>query len=356
MTSPVLRAAWVLLVFLGFLGWCARAVAGNARPQIVVVAAAEHGPAVTQLFQAVVHARLPEVLVRYVPEDAWQPAGSGAADLVLRLDTARDSEWLLRLEYRGRTWTRTIEGGLSQDAAAVEAAALMAAHTSVALLTEAATTSATPEALKTWVPEPPPPPAPVARQPPEPEVRRGEPSPPRHDDFWWLELMAGYRGQIYSADHPWLHAGKLSLLGQLPQGPCATLGAALVQPTGVDSEFGSFTLRRQEAELLAGWCFRWGRWGVSPRAGVLADITERAEATPAPGVGASPDQRQIGWAGVTALEGRWSVLQRLQLFFALSAAYFLTDREFVASGVSEPVLAPYRVRFSLDLGLSLGLF
>ena len=79
-------------------------------------------------------------------------------------------------------------------------------------------------------------------------------------------------------------------------------------------------------------------------------------ATPAPGVGASPDQRQIGWAGVTALEGRWDLLERLGLCLALSAAYFPADREFVAAGVSEPVLAPYRVRFSLDVGLSLALF
>jgi len=356
MTLPVLRTCWVLLVLLGFLGWCARVLADDARAQVVVVAGAEHGPAVTELFQAVVHARLPEVRVRYVPEGEWQraPPPSGAPDLVFQLDTTRDSEWLLRLEYRGRVWTRTVEGGLSRDAAALEAAALMAAHTSVALLTEGAAT-ATPEALKTWVPEAPTAPAPVAHQLPKPEVR-DEPGPLGRDDFWWLALMAAYRGQVYAAEYPWVHAGKLSLLGQLPQGPCATLGAALVEPTHVDSEFGSFTLHRQEGELLAGWCFRWDRWGVSPRLGALVDFTQRSDATPAPGVGASPDQRQLGWAGVTALEGRWSAFPRLQLFLGLSAAYFLADREFVASGVSEAVLAPYRVRFSLDVGLSLGLF
>ena len=330
---------------------------------MVVVAGTEYGPTVTQLFEAVVHARLPEVHVRYVPESQWQSNSSkrGTPDLICHLDTSENSEWRLRLEHRGRAWTRAIEGGLSRDAAAVEAAALMAAHTSVALLTQDAATTPRepPEALEAWAPVP-------VEAAQRPAVARDAGTAPRTSetsassasarDFWWLELMGAYRGQTFAAEHPWVHAAKFSLLAEWPRGPCATLAATLVEPTRVNSDFGSFTLRRQQGELLLGWCFHWDRWSVSPKGGALVEFGHRSDATPAPGVGTSADQRQIGWAGVTALELRWSLVERVRLFLGLSAAYFAEDQAFVASAVPEPVLAPYRVRFSVDVGLDVGLF
>ncbi len=372
MTALVLRACLVVLVVLGCAAWCARVLASPARPEIVVVSGAEYGATVTQLFQAVVHARLPEVRVRYVPESEWQrrPATAAAPDLVCRLDTSEASEWRLRLEYQGTAWTRSIEGGLSRDAAAVEAAALMAAHTSVALLTQDAASAVPgqPPELEAWSA------APVEVAPAaaidDVTPRNARPAPPpaatpasarqrrdaRHDDFWWLALGAAYRGQTYAPDHPWSHGTRLSLLTQLPGRLCAALGATFVEPTHVDSEFGSFTLRRQQGELSLGWCFRWDRWGLRPRGGLLVEVARRTDATAAPGVGASTDRQQVGWAGVTAIEGRWSVVERVHLWLGLGAAYFLEQQEFVAAGVPEPVLAPYRVRLSLDFGLELGLF
>lgn len=363
MTTAVLRLCWVLLVVVGHALWCARAVASSARPEVVVVASAEYGPTVTQLFQAVVHARLPEVDVRHVSETKWQsePTATGAADLICILDTSQASEWRLRLEYRGRAWTRTIEGGLSRDAAAVEAAALMAAHTSVALLTQDTTAAAPsqPPELEAWAPAALEAPT-IADAPRSPPTNAPVPASasgvPERSDFWWLAFGGAYRGQTYAADYPWTHGAKLSLFAELPAAPCAALSATLVDRTRVTSEFGSFELGRQQGELLLGWCFHWDRWGLSPRGGALVEATHRSQTSSAAGVGSSTDQRQLAWAGVTAIEGRWAFVERVHLVLGLGATYFLQKQEFVAAGVPEPILAPYRVRFAVDLGLDVGLF
>src|SRR5690606_13886803 len=110
---------------------------GAGKRSIIVVATAEHGPTVTHFFKAVVQARLPDVKISFVPEAEWTKRyqHEPRPTLLFRLDTSSQSDGRLHLVYRGQAWRRSIEGGLEQDAAAIEAAALIAARTSVALLT-----------------------------------------------------------------------------------------------------------------------------------------------------------------------------------------------------------------------------
>ena len=354
---------YMLLGVLGSLAFSARAA--DPETSIVVIAAREHGPTVTHFFRAVVQARLPEVQVEFVPESE---VGGGtrahSADLVFRLDTRRETEWRLRLEYQGRAWTSTIEGGLVRDAAAVEAAALMAARTSVALLMGPASGGEADE-LEAWAAEPPPTNAPPAPAPPlvtpmQSAAINDLPAPvpggARGHRRLRLDLRGAYRGSSYAAEYPWMHGAKLAVELSVPAGPCGSLGYTYLQRAEVSSEFGSFELSRQHGDLLIGWCFVAGRLGFSPKLGGLVEASSRSATQPGAGVGGSPDQSSLAWAGVTALEITWGVVSGVEAFAALGGIYFLADQEFLAEGLSTPLLAPHRVRLSLDLGATFRIF
>jgi len=358
---------YILLGILGILGSAASSArAAGPQRSIVVIAASEHGPTVTHFFRAVVQARLPDVQVEFVPElqaDELQQR-LRSPDLVFRLDTRRSSEWRLRLEYQGRAWTSTIEGGLAEDAAAVEAAALMAARTSVALLLGPATGEQAGE-LEAWAVEPPrskPPASPPASVvvPKQPANTADSPGPvpsdgssPRRLAF---DLLGGYYGSSYAAEYAWVHGVQLAAQLGVSDGWCGSLGYAYLEPTRVRSDFGSFEVARQQGRALFGWCFVAEAMGFSPKLGVLVEGTWRSASQPQPGVGGSPERRTLGWAGVTSLELRRAVVSGVDAFAALSGIYFAADQEFSAAGLSTPLLAPYRVRLSLELGAALQIF
>jgi hypothetical protein len=361
-------ARWFsLYMLLGILGSLASGVrAAGADTNIFVIAAPEHGPTVTHFFRAVVQARLPEVQVDFVPESQAGELDMRARslDLVFRLDTRRPSEWRLRLEYQGRAWISAIEGGLAEDAAAVEAAALMAARTSVALLLGPAP-GEEPNELQAWSAEPPQSSAPAASAPPvvppgQPSTSNDSPAPVpnsvRRERRLELGLLGAYHGSSYAAEYPWMHGIELAAVLGAPAGPCGSLSYAYLERAHVRSEFGSFEVARQQAKALLGWCFAFGALGASPKLGMLVEGSWRSATQPNSGVGVSPDQRTLSWAGVTAIEVTWGIMSGMDAFAALSGIYFVADQEFRAEGISTPLLAPYRVRLSLELGATFQLF
>ena len=126
--GPVPRwSGFMLLVVVLFSALRASGQAAHARDGadlVVVVADPTHGPALSQLFRAVLQARLPEVDVRFVPESTWDDTTKRpAATLVFRLDTSRDSVWILRLVEGDRAWQRQLHG-VAQDPAAIECSAV----------------------------------------------------------------------------------------------------------------------------------------------------------------------------------------------------------------------------------------
>lgn len=361
------------LSFLALLIALAASVAAAEaqRARVIVVAAPEHGPSVTELFRAAVQARLPEVDVAFVDASAWsrQSERPPATTLVFKLDTSQSAEWHLRLEYQNRAWRRTIEGGVERDRAAIEAAALIAARTSVALLMtdESATAPGRePDELRAWAP------APVTSPANRSRARAQEPkaAPPANStesdassarsasnvEEGLVQLLAGYRGQSYADDHWWTQSTRVGGLGRLRTGPCLSVAGVLFLPVRVHSDFGSFEVSRRQLEFEAGWCFRWRAWRMSPRVGAAIEWTHRSATDPAPGVGGGPDDRSTAGAGVTAFEVGHGLGERWDIFAGLGAYFSFADHDYLAAGFAKPIFAPHRVRFTLDVGVAVRLF
>jgi hypothetical protein len=308
--------------------------------------------------------------VQYLSAASWQKGSDGAPSpaLVFHLDTRDATRWRLRLVFEGRAWRRSIEGGLFRDRAAIEAAALMAARTSIALLMGSGGEQ-DPEALKAWAREAAPQQsgrkvaeaqasrlAPVAASPRPSEDRRQSLPTGAGAGEWRAAVLAAYRGSSYAPERPWVHAARAGLVLLGSSGPMASLAYVYTAPATITSDFGSFEIARQQGELLLGWRFRFGPLVMSPKIGAAVDATHRSEATPRAGVGSSLGQRWFDAALVTAFELEWPFAERLAVVTSLGALYYATDRQFFAAGVAEPLLAPHSVRLTLDLGMTLRLF
>lgn len=345
----------------------------SASRLVVVVADPARGPALSQLFAAVVQARLPDVHVRFVPETTWSTMPvRPSAELLFHLDTSRDAVWTLRLVQSDRAWQRRLRG-VARDPAAIEAAALIAARASVALLTrEDGESEERPEELTAWTrkdmdrdraaqvaePEPAPKPPTAAPRPAltTPERDAGPHEDQREQAAASLQILGAYRGAPYARGVPWTHGAHLGLSVRLRAGPCAALGYTYTPAVEVRTQFGDFEIARYPAELHGGWCFRRGPFGVSPTLGVLVEPTRRRAAEPDSGVGVSSSNTSVGWAAVTALAADWGPSESLRLYLGLSAAYFASDLEYVAAGSESPLFSPYQVRLRVDVGAEFAMF
>src|SRR5690606_18600484 len=108
---------------------------------VLVAGSSEHGEPLANLLDAMLLAREHGIrVVRLIERpavDSSAPPGR-AAFIELRLDSSDPGRWRLHLWRADRHWVRTLEGGITRDAAAIEAAALIAARAVSALLEEPA--------------------------------------------------------------------------------------------------------------------------------------------------------------------------------------------------------------------------
>lgn len=335
---------------------------------LVLVADRRYGSEVAKLIEAVLRSRSRRVPIRLVsPDDARQ--NPGPSSVILHLDTSDPRHWRLRLEYSGRRWRRDLSG-IATDAAAIEAAALIAARAALALF-DVDRGPAPAEALPGWrddsaenrerldvASKPAAGPAAsrgkIASLTEQPTSDRAglEPTSEGPTSARSPEAFArvGYRGIVYASQSTFSSAAYLGIGLRYPAALTTSVRYAFFPPVEVSSRFGRFDISRHALEVLFGWEFRFGAWRLIPEAGLLTERTTRSNTRPETGVAASSEQGLTGWAGVTALDLELSVFQHLGIVGSAGAEYYFDNVEFVAAGTTMPeLLSPRPVRPRLEL-------
>jgi hypothetical protein len=145
------------------------------------------------------------------------------------------------------------------------------------------------------------------------------------------------------------------LHAELPSRICARAGYARLRDARIDSEFGSFSIARHQAEGLAGYCLTLGDATLAVKLGALWELSRRSNTTPDAGVGIGSARAASAWAGQVSLDVSYAPLQHAALFVSLNVLGLLSKSEFVAEGFSEPLLEPHRFRVGLDVGVAASL-
>ncbi len=326
-------------------------------PTIIVIAGDDYGPLVTELLQATVRARMEQAEVRFVPATKERAATFPQEYLVFRLDTRDARAWVLKLEHQGRSLERKVQGPV-RDAAAEEATALIVAQASVALLSPTDRSAELSEWQEEIKPD---------EQRPEEELPvtdsssrekikttdREEEREATHSIF--LVPRVSYRLEPY-AQGLLTHGAHVGLEGMHVVGAFFGAGFTLGPSLTVASAYGEFDLARLPIDMHAGWCFRRGTWGLCPSLGIVLEPSWRKQAQGLDAVGVGRDARQFSWGGVGGVTGEQWFSKRVGIFLGVSLAAYVVSPEFIAEGVSDPVLSPYQIRPRLDLGMHFRVF
>lgn len=328
----------------------------RARRSVLLFASDDVGPLVGDLLEATIQVRLEGVTV--VVEDSKNPSQgpSPAVDaVVLHLNSEGSTRWVLRLEYRGRVWTRDIEGPAS-NAAAEEATALVAAQASIALLSDDTVEK---DALNDWRQQPqeddanaekrtvpPVPHSPHEVLPPQMGVR---PTLQRKNQVSF-PLSVSYRGEFYAPGF-FSHGAHIDAQARHSSGWFGAIGATFSPPLHLESEPGSFDLSRLPLDLIFGYCARYEAWLFCPAAGFVFEPSRRRNTEGTSGVGVVEDDAQFSFGLNFGAHAERRLSNWVSLSIGVSAVVSLIGTEFVIEGQNDALLSPSEVRPRFDVGV-----
>lgn len=318
-----------------------RRAAPSSSSQVIVrfVTQSADGGEVAELFEAIIAARRDDVTVVFEREpdtSAWNDA------VWVALDAERPTAWRLTLHHGSRRFERELGTGIETDAAAVEAAALVAARGVLALLER-------PEAeLADWQEVERGEALPVAKVPSQRRTTEDAPAP--QAPWGSLILGVGYEPVMFS-EQSLVESGVAVSVGVSTRaGLELELSAAAYPDVEIASEVGSFRLSHWPAQATAGWVFGVGDLRFGPRAGALLELRRRHSITPSPFVGATGGASTVH-PGAT-LQGflQYWFAARWSLALGLGADW-VPGQRYVAAGDSGPLLEPREIRPRANLSV-----
>lgn len=269
----------------------------------------------------------------------WLSGRSDDALLRVALDVPEVDEWRLLLvdATRGRAVARALTGGVRRDRAAIEAVCDIVVSAAVALREGLEVASQTvDEALTGAAPRGGSAPPPTAVAPAG--VSASEPSP-RASAPLRLQAGAGPAVATFARAAPasWGAAAELSVWRG--DAGLELLAARYLGQTVTSSE-GSFTLDRTWVGLSVAAAARWRRARLSGNLGMLCEILQRGEASPAAAtVSSTPPDASTRLGPQAGASAAVALSRRVAITWGLGLGYLLRRVRYLAGAGSDAALA-----------------
>lgn len=345
--------------------------ADSSNPTVLVAGSVEHGEPLATLLDAMLLAHHQDVrvlrLIERAPVDPTVAPGR-TASIELRLDSSAPERWQLHLWRGDRHWVRTLEGGIAQDAAALEAVALIASRAVIALLEEPASPAleqwdtsdeslgsqtekdrATPNDASAVGPnDSESQPVSAPRDAGARESSQLEDGPPR-----WAATL-GVAGALYAPSRAPQASAMLGLEHRAAGGWVVGLEGELALPITYDGDLGSFELHRSAARLSVGYRAISDHWSMHVAAFGAFERTARQATEPDVGVAGTSDS--VAWhAGLgPSIAAAHAFTSFTELGARLSGLWLFSRPRFESAGpATEVLLAPHAFRPRLDLYVAL---
>jgi hypothetical protein len=269
----------------------------------------------------------------------WLSNASDDALLRVALDTAAAGEWRLLLVdvTRGRAISRTLTGGVRRDRAAIEAVCDIVVSAAVALREGLEVASQTVDEALTDATKGSAPSRTLIAAAPVATTSRSE-ALPRSSFALRLEAGAGPTVATFAHGAPtsWGAAAELSVWHE---GIGLEVSAARYLSQTVTAIDGSFAIDRTQVGLSAAASARWRRVRLSGDLGLLLEILQRSNTSPAAAniTATSPDAAlRLGPQAGAALD--LSVSRRVAIAWTIGLGYFPRRIKYVSTTGSDAAL------------------
>lgn len=255
-----------------------------------------------------------------------------------------------------RLLARELPGEEATANASIEAAAVIVAGATGALLrgepVELRIAAMAPPRQDATPPPPPPPPPPTTEAAPDTHATPAAPPPPP-DTPARLRMWIGYHGQAVASELAWQEGIGASLALR----PVADLwlGLAYVDAmTETVGEAARFELRRGTARVSAGYALSLGPLWIEPEAALAMEVVRRHSLPGDGGFDPRPDQTRIVWGLEPAVSVMLPLGESTGLRARLGSEIILNNFKYMTESPEARVeLAPRVVQPSVELGLSL---
>jgi hypothetical protein len=268
------------------------------------------------------------------------------------LDSRDPSLWRLHLWRSDKHWVRTLEGGIEQDAAVVEAAALIAARAVMALLEEP-----TDPDLEQWESAPEPTQAAteeasVVTKPADTPPKAPPPAPSERTRRWALSAAAA--GSLYAPERGIQASAAVGIEHRTDSGWVAAAEAEAATPVHYSGPLGSFDLARTTGRLTVGRRAAGTSWSTQLGLGAVLENTRRVNTSPSVGVAATEDGSQWRAGIAPSVSVAHTLGEHAELGGRLTGDWFFSSPRFTSAAPDgEALVTPYTFRPRLDLYLAL---
>jgi hypothetical protein len=315
------------------------------RPTVVISSDARE-PTLDEMLMDAVRTELDELGVRLVQTmdspGVARPADRDALALVW-IEHTPDEIVVHFYESAGRSLRERRIPVVKRGAASVEEVAIVIRSAVNALLERArATAAATPTPSK---PTPPPRSSPAA-----PSRATGQ-----HTAVPPVEVSLGYSGTYYAPELPWQHGATVSLANGRWSHWRFGAASTWTPRSQRQTDRAQIVLQRYPLELFIGFeTLLAGHWlSLRPEGAVGIDVLVRRTQRVQPTLEQTPAATRVAWQTSTRLRLTLQPMSRWGLYALVGADFLLTRVEQVIG--SETLVAPFRARPRLELGLTLSL-